>query len=146
MGRKRKRDIVSHTETPMRSFLFASILVASVAAVPLAQSAPARANSRPASDTARVGTYDLEITTDDGTLVGSLSLKRASDALVAELTAGGMRPAIKSFVREGNSYVLTGGHGEFVVTYTLKFADDSVTGSLKMSTGLTGTVAGARKK
>ena len=130
----------------MRSFLLASVLVAFAATTSPAQSTPARANSRPASDTARVGIYDLEITTDDGTLVGSLSLKRASDALVAELTAGAMRPAIKSFVRDGNSYVLTGGHGEFVITYTFKFVDDSVTGSFKMSTGLTGTVAGARKK
>ena len=132
----------------MRSFLFASIIAAYAAAPSLAQSTAARA--KPAativSDTARVGTYDLEITTDDGTLLGSLSLKRANDAFVAELVAGANRPAVKSFVREGNAYVLTGGHGEFAVVYRLAFAGDSVTGSFKMSTGLAGTVAGARKR
>jgi hypothetical protein len=128
---------------PMRSFLFASIVAASAATPALAQSSP---TARPASDTAKVGTYDLEITTDDGTLLGSLSLKRSNDALVAELVAGGNRPAVKSFVREGTGYVLTGGHGEFVVVYKLTFANDSVTGSFKMSTGLAGTVAGARKR
>ena len=130
----------------MRSILFSSILVVGFAATSLAQSPPVRATSKAASDTARLGTYDLEVTTDDGTMVGSLSLKRTSDALVAELVVGGMNPAVKSFARDGNGYVLTGGHGEFVITYTLKFADDSVTGSFKMSTGLTGTVAGARKR
>ena len=75
---------------------------------PIAQ--PARPASLPRTPR-RLGTYDLEITTDDGTLLGSLSLKRANDALVAELVAGANRPAVKSFVREGNGYVLTGGHG-----------------------------------
>jgi uncharacterized membrane protein len=131
----------------MRSLLLASIVAAFAASPSLAQSAPARAaTAKPASDTARLGTYDLEITTDDGTLLGSLSLKRANDAFVAELVAGANRPAVKSFVREGNGYVLTGGHGEFVVIYRLAFAGDSVTGSFKMSTGLAGTVAGARKR
>jgi hypothetical protein len=128
----------------MRSFLVASIIAACAAGSSLAQSSPAP--SKPASDTARTGTYDLEITTDDGTLIGSLSLKRANDALVAELVAGGNRPTVKSFVRDGKGYVLTGGHGEFVIEYRLTFANDSVTGSFKMSTGMTGTVAGARKR
>jgi hypothetical protein len=126
----------------MRSLLLASIIAACVAAPSLAQTTPARSNA----DTAKVGTYDLEITTDDGTLIGSLSLKRANDALVAELVAGANRPTVKSFVRDGNGYVLTGGHGEFVIVYKLTFAGDSVTGSFKMSTGLAGTVAGARKR
>jgi hypothetical protein len=126
----------------MRSFLLAAIVAACAAGPSLAQSTPAK----PASDTAKVGTYDLEITTDDGTMLGSLSLKRANDALAAELVAGANRPAIKSFVRDGNGYVLTGGHGEFVVVYKLSFANDSVTGSFKMSTGLAGTVAGARRR
>ena len=131
----------------MHSFLFASIIAACSAAPSLAQTATARTNqAKTVSDTAKVGTYDLEITTDDGTLLGSLSLKRADDAFVAELVAGANRPAVKSFVRDGNGYVLTGGHGEFVVVYKLTFAGDSVTGSFKMSTGLAGTVAGARKR
>lgn len=131
----------------MHSFLFASIIAACSAAPSLAQTATARTNqAKTVSDTAKAGTYELEITTDDGTLLGSLSLKRADDAFVAELVAGANRPAVKSFVRDGNGYVLTGGHGEFVVVYKLAFAGDSVTGSFKMSTGLAGTVAGARKR
>ena len=128
----------------MRSLLLASIIAACAAAPSLAQSSSARPTA--VSDTAKLGTYDLEITTDDGTMLGSLSLKRANEALVAELVAGGNRPAVKSFVREGNGYVLTGGHGEFVIVYKLTFAGDSVTGSFKMSTGLAGTVAGAHKR
>jgi len=128
----------------MRSLLLASIIAACAAAPSLAQSNSARPAA--ASDTAKLGTYDLEITTDDGTMLGSLSLKRANEALVAELVAGGNRPAVKSFVRDGNGYVLTGGHGEFVIVYKLTFAGDSVTGSFKMSTGLAGTVAGAHKR
>ena len=61
-------------------------------------------------------------------------------------TATDLWRTVKSFVREGNGYVLTGGHGEFVVVYKLNFAGDSVTGSFRMSTGLAGTVAGARKR
>jgi hypothetical protein len=125
----------------MRSLLLASV-VAAFAAFP---SLDQRGLRTPPRDTA-AGTYELEITTDDGTLLGSLSLKRADDAFVAELVAGANRPAVKSFVRDGNGYVLTGGHGEFVVVYKLTFAGDSVTGSFKMSTGLAGTVAGARKR
>jgi len=128
----------------MRSLLLASIIAACAAAPSLAQSSSARPAA--VSDTAKLGTYDLEITTDDGTMLGSLSFKRANEALVAELVAGGNRPAVKSFVRDGNGYVLTGGHGEFVIVYKLTFAGDSVTGSFKMSTGLAGTVAGAHKR
>ena len=128
----------------MRPLLLASIIAACAAAPSLAQSNSARPAT--ASDTAKLGTYDLEITTDDGTMLGSLSLKRANEALVAELVAGGNRPAVKSFVRDGNGYVLTGGHGEFVIVYKLTFAGDSVTGSFKMSTGLAGTVAGTHKR
>ena len=132
----------------MRILLVASIVAAATPALAAAQSSsPSSAPvTRTVSDTARLGTYELEITTDDGTMVGSLSLARASDGLKAALTAGGNHPDVKSFVREGNGYVLTGGHGEFVIVYKLKFANDSVTGSFKMSTGLQGTVAGARKQ
>ena len=96
------------------------------------------------SDTARAGKYQLEITDRGRTMVGELALSKTSDGFAASLVAGGNRPAVKSFVRQNGGYVLTGGHGDFVITYTLKFANDSVTGSLKMSTGPTGTVAGVR--
>lgn len=137
----------SHLETAMRIFFLASIVAAATPSLASAQSSSSSpVAAKAVSDTARLGTYDLEITTDDGTMVGWLSLTRANDGLKAALTAGGNHPDVKSFVREGKSYVLTGGHGEFVIVYTLAFANDSVTGSFKMSTGLQGKVAGARKQ
>jgi hypothetical protein len=101
---------------------------------------------RSASDTVRIGTYDLEVTTDDGTLTGALTVKRDANGLTGDLTVGGNKPALKSFLREGDHYVLTGGHGTYTVTYTLKFANDSLAGSFKMSGGLAGTVLGAIRK
>ena len=101
---------------------------------------------RAASDTVRVGTYDLEVTTDGGTLTGVLTVRRTADGLSGDLTVGGNKPALKSFLRDGDHYVLEGGHGSYTVTYTLKFTNDSLDGSFKMSGGLAGTVLGAIRK
>jgi hypothetical protein len=106
---------------------------------------PRRAASA-AADTALIGTYDLEVTTDDGTLTGALTVRREADGLTGDLTVGGNKPALKSFLRDGDHYVLTGGHGTFTVVYTLKFSRDSLGGSFKMSSGLAGTVLGAIRK
>lgn len=122
-----------------------------IVALAFAASATAAAQTKPGSpraqsDTARIGTYDLEVTTDGGTLTGELTVKRDANGLTGDLTVGGNKPALKSFLREGDHYVLTGGHGTFTVTYTLKFANDSLGGSFKMSGGLAGTVLGAIRK
>ena len=101
---------------------------------------------RVVSDTAKIGTYDLEVTTNDGTLIGELTIKRATQGLTADLSVGANRPAVKSFVREGDIYVLTGGHGTFTVVYKLTFARDSLAGTFAMSGGMTGTVAGAVRR
>jgi hypothetical protein len=122
-----------------------ALLIASTAA---AQSTPAlKSPPREAlSDTARLGTYDLEVTTDDGTLIGVLTVRRDANGLTGDLTVGGNKPAIKSFLRDGDHYVLTGGHGTFTVVYTLKFSRDSLGGSFTMSSGLAGKVLGAIRK
>lgn len=121
-----------------------ALLVATAAAGAQTKS-PAKAPTI-AADTARLGTYDLEVTTDDGTLTGSLTVRRGAVGLTGDLTVGGNKPALKSFVREGDHYVVIGGHGTFTVTYTLKFSNDSLAGSFKMSSGLAGTVLGAIHK
>ena len=125
--------------------------LATIVALAFAGAATAAAQTKPSSprapsDTARIGTYDLEVTTDGGTLTGALIVKRDANGLTGDLTVGGNKPAIKSFLREGDHYVLTGGHAAFTVTYTLKFANDSLGGSFKMSGGLAGTVLGAIRK
>jgi hypothetical protein len=99
-----------------------------------------------ASDTVMIGTYDLEVTTDDGTVTGTFTVRREANGLTSDLTVGGNKPAIKSFLRDGDHYVLTGGHGTFTIVYTLKFSRDSLGGSFKMSSGLVGTVLGAIRK
>ena len=119
-----------------------ALLLAATAAAAQTKTPP----PRPASDTVRLGTYDLEVTTDDGTLTGVLTVKCDANGLTGDLQVGGNKPALKSFLRDGDHYVLTGGHGTFTVTYTLKFADDSLGGSFKMSGGLVGTVLGAIRK
>jgi hypothetical protein len=124
--------------------IVALLLVATASAA--AQTQTPSKSPRPASDTARLGTYDLEVTTDDGTLTGALTVKRDANGLTGDLTVGGNKPALKSFLRDGDHYVLTGGHGTYTVTYTLKFANDSLAGSFKMSGGLAGTVLGAIRK
>jgi len=123
--------------------IVATLLVSSAAAAQTSAKTPPQ---RAASDTARLGTYDLEVTTDGGTLVGELTVKRDANGLAGDITVDGNKPALKSFVREGDHYVLTGGHGTFTVTYTLKFANDSLGGTFKMSGGLAGTILGAIRK
>jgi hypothetical protein len=98
------------------------------------------------TDSAKVATYDLEVTTDDGTMTGVLSVKRAANGLAADLTVGGNSPAVSSFAREGDVYVLKAGHGTFTFVYTLTFRRDSLAGSFKGSGGLNGTVIGGVRR
>jgi hypothetical protein len=126
----------------LATFLALLVTTAAHSQTPTKTSAPPPA----ASDTARLGTYDLEVTTDGGTLTGSLTVRRTPDGLTGDLTVGGNKPALKSFLRDGDHYVLTGGHGTYTVTYTLKFANDSLGGTFKMSGGLAGTVLGAIRR
>jgi hypothetical protein len=128
-----------------RAFLILSVFAAAptspqktVAMAPVPRSA--------ARDTVKIGTYDLEITTDDGTMVGSLVVKRDKDHLAATINAGGRVPAVKSFAKDGAQYVLTAGHDNFTVVYKFTFVRDSVAGSFSMTSGLTGTVLGAYKR
>jgi hypothetical protein len=125
-----------------------ALLIAGTSAVAAQTQAPSKTPPAraAASDTALLGTYDLEVTTDGGTLTGALTVRRDANGLTGDLTVGGNKPALKSFVREGDHYVVTGGHGTFTVAYTLKFSRDSLAGSFKMSTGLAGTVLGAIRK
>jgi hypothetical protein len=113
-----------------------------------AQTPAARPASAPriSADTVKLGTYDLEVTTDDGTMVGRLVLKPAANGPSAALVVGGHEPDVISFVRDGLSYVLTAGHDQFTVIYTLRFARDSLTGAFRMSGGLSGTVRGSLKR
>ena len=98
------------------------------------------------ADTARTGKYDLEITTESGTMTGQLVVKRETDELSAALTVGGRAPAVKSFKHEAQQYVLTVGHENFVIVYKLAFTRDSVAGSFNGSGGMSGTVVGAIKR
>jgi len=95
-----------------------------------------------AAEPPKVGTYDLELTTDEGTLVGELAVARAADTLAVRATVRGHSPATRSFVREAAGYVFTVAMGETTVRYRLAFAGDSLRGSFRMSTGGSGTVAG----
>lgn len=126
--------------------IVALLLAATASAAAQTQTTAKSSAPRVASDTVQIGTYDLEVTTDDGTLTGALTVKRDANGLTGDLTVGGNKPALKSFLRDGDHYVLTGGHGTYTVTYTLKFANDSLAGSFKMSGGLAGTVLGAIRK
>lgn len=123
----------------LAAFLFA-------AAVPSHAFAQNRATARPATDSARVGSYDLELAMIDGTMTGELTIKRDGARLTASVKAGANEPAVKSFDREGDEYVLVGGHGDFTVTYRLTFAKDSVKGSFKLSSGPEGRVIGALRR
>ena len=96
----------------------------------------------------KMGTYDLELTTESGTLVGELTLGKKGDEVEAKLVAAGNRPNVKSFVRGGDKYVLSAGHGTFTFVYHLSFQRDSVFGDF-MSSGvqaIEGKVAGALRK
>jgi hypothetical protein len=110
--------------------------------VPASTRAP---NAPAAADTAKLGAYDLEITTDEGTIVGAMTIGRNAAGLTAALTVGAQTPAVKSVVREGDAYVLTAGGDDFTVTYKLTFVGDKVSGTFKMSNGMSGVVAGTRK-
>jgi hypothetical protein len=132
----------------MRHFVAALVVAVAVPAAALAQATPSKTPSaaRVVTDSARVGTYDLEIAMIDGTITGELTVKREASGLSATIAAGQNQPAVKSFARQGDEYLLIGGHGDFTVTYRLTFAKDSVSGSFKMSNGIEGRVVGALKR
>ncbi len=121
-----------------------TIVLATGGALPLVAQSPTTSRGT-ASDTVKLGKYDLEITMEDGTMVGSLTVQREGGKFAAVVTAGGMTPAVKSFVREGAGYTLTAGHDNFSVVYTFKFVRDSVVGDVRVSSGQSGTVIGAYK-
>ena len=98
------------------------------------------------ADTVKLGTYDLELTTDDGTMTGTLSVKRTAGQLDAALQVGPNAPHVSSFVRDGQGYILRGGHDQMTITYLLTFVRDSLTGSFTVSTGMAGTVRGALRR
>ena len=131
----------------MRSLVFALIFASLQSVAPQSTPAPAfkTVSSPSASDTARTGSYELEITTENGTIVGAMTLGRSAEGLTAKLTVGQHSPTVKSIVREGNAYVLTAGGDDFTVTYTLTFTGDKVSGTFRMSNGMSGVVAGTRK-
>lgn len=129
----------------MRRLACLSALILAAASA-RAQSAPPKS---PSSDPPKLGVYALEVTTEDGTLVGQLSVKPSTDKskenVLLVLSVGDHAPETKSFAREGSGYVLIAGHEEFTITYKLSFAGDSLSGSFKMSSGTTGTIVGALK-
>jgi hypothetical protein len=136
------------TPLPVR-FRIVLLLLAAAATRLSAQATPPKAAPprRAVSDTVKIGSYDLEITTDDGTMTGGLLVKRApTGGYVVEVDAGGRKPAVRSFVRAGPGYILTGGHDTFIVTYNFTFAGDSVSGSFRMNSGPSGTLVGAFKR
>lgn len=132
----------------MRILLALSVCM--VAAAPaFAQSPGGPAPHEHATDAPRMGTYELEIRTDAGTMIGELSLAKSGELIEAALSAGPNKPQIKSFVRDGEQYVLTAGHGNLAVVYHLTFQRDSVWGSFTLvngDAGMDGRVAGALRK
>ena len=99
-----------------------------------------------ATEAPKVGTYDLELTSDAGTLVARLDVSRTATAHTARVTVMGHSPETRSFAREGGAYVLTARRDAGTVTYTLTFAGDSLRGAYRMSTGGSGTVAGKLRR
>jgi hypothetical protein len=118
-----------------RTVLFMSLLATPVVA--RAQAAKA--------DTVKLGTYQLEVTMESGTLTGELTVKREKGDYVAFIRAGGMTPEVQSFKREGSAYVLRAGNTEHSVVYQFRFAKDSVKGTFTLGGGMSGTVAGLFK-
>ena len=116
-----------------------------LAALAAQSSTPAARVRAEKSDSAKSGVYDLELTTEGGTLVGKLELKQANAGLTAVLTVGGHSPEVKSFTRRNKGYVIEAATPAFTVTYNLTFANDSLHGEFSMSSGTSGTVLGARK-
>lgn len=133
----------------MRRIAIACSIFALAATQAAAQARPAAKATQPTTtDSARVGNYDLELRTDDGTIVGELELKQAVGKLVPIITVMGHNPTIKSFTREPAEYSLIVSMGETDVSYRLRFVRDSVFGTFQMSGGMSsgGSVTGARKK
>jgi hypothetical protein len=141
-----KRRTLSESDMRTSATIVALLFAATATAASQTPASPKPTPPRAGADTALIGTYDLEITTDDGTMTGALAVRRGPEGLTGDLTVGGNKPALKSFLREGDHYVITGGHGTFTVVYTLRFSRDSLDGNFKMSTGLIGKVLGALRK
>jgi hypothetical protein len=99
------------------------------------------------TDSARAGKYELELSSEQGTIVAALELKRVSGKLEPTITVMGHSPALKSFTRESTHYNLLVSMGATDVAYKLRFVRDSVFGSYAMSGGMNsgGSVMGARK-
>lgn len=127
---------------------FLSIVLLAVTSATVAAQAPAKppATTPVVTEPAKAGTYDLELSTDDGTITGELMLTGSERHWTAAVKAGGMEPNVQSFERKGNEYVLNGGHGEFHVMYKFIFVKDSVSGTFELSTGGRGDVRGVLKR
>ncbi|HVT38619.1 MAG TPA: hypothetical protein VHE78_06235 [Gemmatimonadaceae bacterium] len=94
------------------------------------------------SDTVRTGVYQLSL---EG-MAGQLTIRRASGAVKASISAGAHAPAVRSWRREGSEYVLKADDGRaFSVTYRFRFSGDSVSGTFQTSSGMNGSIAGARR-
>lgn len=129
----------------MKRIAIACTMFTFAATSAVAQARPA-ASQATTTDSARVGNYDLELRTEQGTIVGALELKQVSGKLVPVITVMGHSPTVKSFTREPAHYSLNVAMGETAVSYKLRFVKDSVFGTFLMGTmDSEGSVTGARK-
>ena len=98
------------------------------------------------TDSARIGTYDLEIAMIDGTITGELTIKREATGLSATIAAGPNRPAVKSFVPRGRRVPAHRRPRRLHRHLPVHVREGSVKGSFAMSGGLEGRVIGALRR
>ena len=119
-----------------------------LAALPLAvTTAQAPKPTQPAapSGTVRPGTYDLDLAIGGGTIQGSLALTTSGDRLTGALHVADHDVPVRNLTRSGSRLTFDAGGEGMKVSYDIKFAGDSVSGSFIFN-GDPGFVTGKRRK
>ena len=125
--------------------LTAAVLLAALPLTVTAAQAPKPAQPAASSGSVRPGTYDLELAIGGGTIQGNLALTATGDSLAAALHVADHDVPVKSLTRTGSRLTFDAGGEGMKVSYDIKFAGDSLSGSFIFN-GDPGFVTGKRRK
>jgi hypothetical protein len=130
----------------LATFAAAFLVSAPAAFAQAPTSAPAASRSPANAGPIQVGTYDIELAIGGGTIAGTLELKQLGDSLAATIKVGDHNPPpVRSLTRTGSQLDITAGDTGTNVSYRLKFAGDTISGTFVFN-GDPGFVAGKRRK
>jgi hypothetical protein len=125
--------------------LAAALLLAALPLAVTTAQAPKAAQPAASSGSVRPGTYDLDLAIGGGTIQGSLALTASGDSLTGALHVADHDVPVRNLTRTGSRLTFDAGGEGMKVSYDIKFAGDSISGSFIFN-GDPGFVTGKRRK